>query len=246
MGIEQTISRLNEMKLTGMSQSYQERRIKPDHKDLSFDEFFELVVDDEHLYRKNKRLKRLLKRSRLKISAASLEEIDYRQQRGLLKTNVVNLQNTSWLENHMNILITGATGVGKTYLACAFGNWACRNGFTAAYHRWPRLFGDMLASRGEGGYLKHLRRLEKVDLLIIDDFGLNALSDTDRKDFLEIVEDRYMAGSTIIAGQLPIKDWHEFIGDPTIADAVMDRLLHVSYKFELKGGSMRKKQKDVE
>ena len=104
----------------------------------------------------------------------------------------------------------------------------------------------MLASRGEGSYLKHLRRLEKVDLLIIDDFGLNALSDNDRKDFLEIIEDRYMAGSTIIAGQLPIKDWHEFIGEPTIADAVMDRLLHVSYKFELKGGSMRKKQKDVE
>lgn len=246
MGIEQTISKLNEMKLVGMSQAYQERRIKPDHKDLSFDEFFGLVVDDEHLYRKNKRLKRLLKRSRLKISAASLEEIDYNQQRGLLKTNVVNLQNTSWLENHMNILITGPTGVGKTYLACAFGNWACRNGFTTAYFRWPRLFGDMLASRGEGGYLKHLRRLEKVDLLIIDDFGLNALSDTDRKDFLEIIEDRYMAGSTIIAGQLPIKDWHEFIGDPTIADAVMDRLLHVSYKFEMKGVSMRKKQKDIE
>jgi DNA replication protein DnaC len=246
MNLSQTITSLNEMKLTGMSQSFQERRIKPDHRDMPFDEFFGLVVDDELMYRKNKRLKRLILRSKCKISSACLEEIDYRQQRSILKSSVANLQNTSWLDNHQNILITGPTGIGKTYLACAFGNWACRNGFTTSYFRWPRLFGDMLASRGEGSYLKYLRRLEKIDLLIIDDFGLNALTDNDRKDFLEIIEDRYMAGSTIIAGQLPIKDWHEFIGDSTIADAVMDRLLHVSHKFELKGGSMRKKQKDIE
>lgn len=246
MNINQTILKLNEMKLTGMARAYQDRRIKPDHKDLSFDEFFGILVDDEHVYRKNKRLKRLLKRSRLKISAASLEEIDYRQQRGLLKTRIVNLQNTSWLENHQNILITGATGVGKTYLACAFGNWACRNGFTTAYFRWPRLFGDILASKGEGNYIKHLKKLAKINLLIIDDFGINSLSDTDRKDFLEIVEDRYMTGSTIFTSQLPVKEWHEFIGDPTIADAVMDRILHISYKFDLKGGSMRKPQKDID
>lgn len=246
MNINQTISKLNDMKLTGMARAYQDRRTKPDHKDLSFDEFFGILVDDEHVYRKNKRLKRLLKRAKFKISSACLEEIDYRQQRGLQKTRVVNLQNTSWLENHQNILITGPTGVGKTYLACAFGNWACRNGFTTAYFRWPRLFGDILASKGEGNYLKHLKKLAKTNLLIIDDFGINSLSDNDRKDFLEIVEDRYMTGSTIFTSQMPVKEWHEFIGDPTIADAVMDRILHVSHKFDLKGGSMRKPQKDIE
>ena len=246
MNINQTVSKLNDMKLTGMAKAYQDRRTKPDHKDLSFDEFFGILVDDEHIYRKNKRLKRLLKRAKFKISSACLEEIDYRQQRGLQKTRVVNLQNTSWLENHQNILITGPTGVGKTYLACAFGNWACRNGFTAAYFRWPRLFGDILASKGEGNYLKHLKQLAKTNLLVIDDFGINSLSDNDKKDFLEIVEDRYMAGSTIFTSQLPVKEWHEFIGDPTIADAVMDRILHVSHKFDLKGGSMRKPQKDID
>lgn len=246
MNINQTISKLNDMKLTGMAKAYQDRRTKPDHKDLSFDEFFGILVDDEHVYRKNKRLKRLLKRAKFKISSACLEEIDYRQQRGLQKTRIVNLQNTSWLENHQNILITGPTGVGKTYLACAFGNWACRNGFTTAYFRWPRLFGDILASKGEGNYLKHLKKLAKTNLLIVDDFGINSLSDTDRKDFLEIVEDRYMTGSTIFTSQMPVNEWHEFIGDPTIADAVIDRILHISHKFDLKGGSMRKPQKDID
>jgi len=246
MNINQTISKLNDMKLTGMAKAYQDRRTKPDHKDLSFDELFGILVDDEHVYRKNKRLKRLLKRAKFKISSSCLEEIDYRQQRGLQKTRVVNLQNASWLENHQNILITGPTGVGKTYLACAFGNWACRNGFTTAYFRWPRLFGDILASKGEGNYLKHLKKLAKTNLLIIDDFGINPLSDNDRKDFLEIVEDRYMTGSTIFTSQMPVKEWHEFIGDPTIADAVMDRILHISHKFDLKGDSMRKPQKGID
>jgi DNA replication protein DnaC len=246
MSIEQTLSKLNSMKLFGMARSYEERRIKPDHKDLSFDEFLALLVDDEAIYRQNRRLKRLLRVAKFKIPSACLEDIDYSQHRGIVKTHVINLQNTSWLTNHQNILITGPTGIGKTYFACAFGTWACRNGFTALYYRWPRLLGDMLSSRGEGNYIKHLRKLSKTQLLVIDDFGLNSLSDTDRKDFLEIIEDRYTVGSTIITSQLPIKDWHEFIGEPTIADAVMDRLLHFSYRFELKGDSMRKKQKDMD
>lgn len=246
MNLNQTITKLNEMKLFGLARAYQDRRTKPDHQDLSFDEFFGLLVDDEYLYRKNNRLKRLLQLARFKINNTSLEEIDYRQPRGLQKTQIVNLQNTSWLTNHQNILIAGPTGVGKTYLACAFGNWACRNGFTTAYFRWPRLFGDILVAKGEGNYLKHLKKMAKIQLLIIDDFGLNALADSDRKDFLEIIEDRYMAGSTIITSQLPVKDWHEFIGEPTIADAIMDRILHLSYKFDLKGGSMRKPQKNID
>ena len=246
MNIEKTIDKLNEMKMLGMARSYAERRVKPDHRDLSFDEFFGLLVEDEHTYRKNKKIARSLKEAKFKLSSACLEDIDYRHPRGLNKTRVVNLQNTSWLEKYQNILITGATGVGKTYLACAFGTWACRNGFSALYYRWPRLFGDIMSSKGEGNYLKHLKKLARADLLVIDDFGLNPLSASDRKDLLEVIEDRHMTGSTIIASQLPIKEWHEFIGEPTIADAVMDRILHLSYKFELKGGSMRKRQKDDE
>lgn len=237
---EQTIAKLNEMRLFGMTESFERRKIAPDHKDLSFEEFFGFIVDDEYIYRKNNKLKRLLKAANLKISSASLENIDYGAQRGLLKTKVINLQNTDWLNNHQNILITGPTGVGKTYLASAFGQWACRQGYSTLCFRWPRLLGDILAAKGEGRYLNHLKKIAKADLLIIDDFGLAAPNEAERKDLLEIIEDRYMTGATIITSQLPIKTWHEFIGDPTIADAILDRLLHVAHKFEMKGGSMRK------
>lgn len=236
----QTITKLHELKLHGMARSFQERRVKPDHQDLSHDEFTALLVDDEYLQRQNNRQRRLIQMAKLKFPSAALEDIDYEKNRGILKTKITGLQNNVWLEKHQNILITGPTGVGKSYLACAFGQWSCRNGFTVYYSRWPRMLGDILAAKGEGNYLKYLQKLAKVNLLIIDDFGLNSLSDSDKKDFMEIIEDRYMSGSTIIASQIPINDWHAFINDPTIADAVCDRLFHVAHKFELKGGSMRK------
>jgi len=242
----QTITKMHEMKLHGMARSFQDRRAKPDHQDLSHDDFIGLLIDDEHIQRQNNRQRRLLQMAKLKFSSAALENIDYQQSRGLLKTKIAGLQNSQWLEKHQNILISGATGVGKSYLACAFGQWACRNGFTAHYGRWPRMLGDILAAKGEGNYLKYLQKLTKVNLLIIDDFGINSMSDTDKKDLMEIIEDRYMTGSTIIASQLPVKDWHAFIGDPTIADAVCDRLFHIAHKFELKGGSMRKKSESID
>lgn len=243
---EQTLNKLNEMGLQAMARSFEEKSLRPDHRDLSFEEFFGLVIDDEHTYRQNQRLNRLLQLAKLKFPAACLEDIDYRANRGLIKSKVISLQNNEWLESHQNILITGPTGAGKSYLACAFGQWVCRHGGSVLYARWPRLLGDILAARGEGNYLRHLQKLAKVKLLIIDDFGLNPLSDADRKDFLEVIEDRYTTRSTIIAGQLPIKDWHDYIGDPTVADAICDRLFPISHKFEMKGGSMRKKQENID
>lgn len=244
--MSQTMTKMNEMKLYGMSKSFQERVTRTDHNDLSHEEFTALLVDDEYNHRRDNRQRRLLQMAKLKLSSAALENIDYQANRGISKSKITGLQDNQWINKHQNILISGPTGAGKSYLACAFGQWACRNGFTVYYSRWPRMLGDILAARGEGNYLKYLQRLTKVSLLIIDDFGLNSLSETDKKDLMEIIEDRYMAGSTIISSQLPIKDWHNFIGDPTIADAVCDRLFHVAYKFELKGGSMRKKQDNLD
>jgi len=246
MSLNQTISKLTEMKLYGMAESLSRRINQPDHKGLSFEDFLTLLIDDEYLNRKNNKYTRLLKQAKFKISQARLEEIDYSTKRGLLKTKVLNLQNTAWIDEKQNILITGPTGVGKTYLTCAFGTWACYNGHTTLYFRWSKLLDNLYASQGDGTYLKFLNKLAKVKVLIIDDFATSSMSDMARKDFFDIIEDRYMTGSTIISSQLPINHWHEFIGDETIADAICDRLFHISHKFELKGGSMRKKQKNID
>lgn len=238
----QTMNKLEAMRLRGMARSFETRRVQPDHQELSHEEFVGLLVDDEYMYRHALRQTRLLQTAKLKMPSACLEQIDYRTTRGLAKSKVTALQTTTWITEHQNVLISGATGVGKSYLACAFGQWACRNGYTVYYSRWPRMLGDMLAARGEGNYLKYLQRLARIQVLIMDDFGITPLSDIDKKDLLEIVEDRYMTGSTIMTSQLPFNDWHTSIGDPTIADAVCDRIFHHAYTFELKGGSLRKSQ----
>lgn len=242
MSKSETVRKMNEMKLFGMAHTLEEFQKTGDSRNLASEEFFEILIDHEYLYRKNNRLTRLLQRARLRIPQACFEEIDYGHHRGLVKSKVLELQNIDWIEGTRNILITGPTGVGKSYLASALGQWACRQGYAVLYQRCPRLLGDLYASKGEGAYLKHLGNLARVKVLILDDFGLHTMTDQERKDFLEIIEDRYKAGSIILTSQLPVKDWHEHIGDPTIADAIMDRLLHGATKIELSGESLRKEK----
>ena len=242
MSQSETIRKMNAMKLFGMVHSLEERLRSGARENLAPEELLALLVDDEYLHRKNNRFQRLLQLAKLRIPYACLEEIDYRHPRGLVKSQVLALQNTEWIDSAKNILISGSTGVGKSYLASAFGQWACRQDYPVLYQRWPRLLEHLYASRGAGSYLKHLGKLARVKVLIIDDFGIQPLNDQQRKDLLEIIEDRYRTSSLVVTSQLPIRDWHEHIGEPTIADAVMDRLLHGAHKFELKGESMRKEK----
>lgn len=237
---EQTIATLNALKLFGMARGLEERLNNPNHAELSHAEFVGLLAQDEKTYRDNQRLKRLLRNARLR-QVASMEDIDYRHPRGLGKQVMLELSSTRWLDAHRNVLITGPTGIGKSYLACALGNFAARAGYTVLYVRAPRLFETLQQARGDGSHLKTLTRLAKVQLLIIDDFLLTPPTDWERRDLLEIVEDRYQSGATVITSQCPTGDWYPNIGDPTLADAICDRLLHNAYRIELRGDSMRRK-----
>jgi len=224
-----------------MARSLETRLADPQQAALSHDEFMGLLVQDEKLYRDNLRLRRLLKKAKLRQEAA-LEDIDYGVSRGLSQQVILELANPQWITAHRNVLVSGPTGVGKSFIACALGNAAARAGYTVLYMRAPRLFETLQQSRGDGSHLKALARLSRVQLLIIDDFLLTQLSDSERRDLLEVVEDRYQTGATIIASQCPVKDWHPNIGDPTLADAICDRLLHNAYKVEMRGDSMRTKR----
>lgn len=237
---EQTIAKLNLMRLYGMAKGFTERIATTKQADLSHDEFFGLLVDDEKIYRDNAKMARLLTKARLRQMAA-LEDVDYKHPRGLDKQTLLELSRGHWLSNHQNVLITGPTGVGKSFLACALGNQACRSGYTTNYYRFTRLLESVLAAKGDGSHLKFLTRLAKTPLLILDDFALTPLSSSEARDLLEILEDRYGVASTVITSQLPTKQWHQVLGEPTIADAVCDRLFHNAFKIELKGDSMRKR-----
>jgi DNA replication protein DnaC len=248
---EQTLEKLYHMKLNGMADAFKEHLENHNMNELAFEERFALLVDRQWTWKENRRMKRLLSHAKLKINGC-IEDIDYKTPRGLDKSLILHLSNCEWIKNAHNLIITGPTGVGKTYLACAMGNRACRMGYTAFYIRIPKLFQDLAIARGDGSYLKIMKKFTKAKLLIIDDLGLAPMSAPERRDLLEVIEDRHGLTSTIVAAQVPIDLWHENIRDPTIADAIMDRLIHNAYKIKLKGESMRKlrssltKKKDSE
>jgi DNA replication protein DnaC len=240
---EQTFDKLSVMKLQGMAQALQEQLKQPDIAELPFEDRFSLLVDRQWVWKENRRLTRLLDQAKLKINAC-IEDIDYKKHRGIDKTVMLSLAGCEWVRQAHNIIITGPTGVGKTYLACALAQCACRNGHAARYCRAPRLFQHLAIARADGSYAKIIHQLEKTKILILDDLGLAPLTDSERRDLLEILEDRYGFSSTIVTSQLPLDLWHDSIGDPTIADAILDRLIHNSHKIALKGGSMRKQTQD--
>ena len=237
---QQTMSILRSLKLFGMASGFEERLADTKHASLSHAEFVGLLVQDEKTYRDNLRLRRLLKKAKLRQEAA-MEDIDYGASRGLSQQVILELANPQWVAAHRNVLISGPTGIGRSFIACALGNTAARSGYTVLYMRAPRLFETLQQARGDGSHLKALARLSRVQLLIIDDFLLTPLADWEQRDLLEVIEDRYQLGATVIASQCPMGDWHPAIGDPTLADAICDRLLHNAYKLELRGDSMRVK-----
>jgi DNA replication protein DnaC len=246
MLIEETFQKLSDMRMHGFAQALREQiDRRDDHGDLVFDERVGLLVDREWSEREGRGLTRRLQLARLRDRSACIEDLDYRQARGLDRSVMRRLATGEWLTKHQNVIITGKTGCGKTFVACALGQKVCRDGYTAIYRRVPRLLDEITLSRGDGSYTRLLARLAKTDLLILDDWGLAPLADQERRDVLEVLEDRFGARSTIVASQLPVKIWHEYIGEPTIADAVLDRLVHNAHRIELKGESMRKNRSDL-
>jgi DNA replication protein DnaC len=236
---EQTIEKLYHMRLNGMADAFKEQLQQPEINDLSFEERFALLVDRQWTWSEDRRMKRLLSNAKLKINGC-IDDIDYNTPRALDKSLVLRLANCDWVKNAHNVIITGPTGVGKTYLACALANRACRMGYSAFYIRIPRLFQELTIARGDGSYPKIMKKLTKANVLILDDLGLAPMTAPERRDLLEVIEERHGIASTLISTQMPVEMWHENIRDPTIADAILDRLVHNAYKINLKGESMRK------
>lgn len=239
-----TLDKLKTLKLTGMAEAFCEQLQKP-MPDLDFETRLGLLIDREWYLRENRRLTRRLATAKLQQSAC-VEDIDYKHVRGLNKSVVQELARCQWIKQHLNLLITGPTGCGKTYLACALAHKACLLGLTSRYYRLPRLWHELKVAKANGAYPGWLSQQAKIDVLVLDDWGLATPDDEQRRDLLEILDDRYQRKSTIITSQLPTTHWYEHLNDATIADAILDRLLHNAIKMELHGDSLRKKQKPLQ
>jgi len=242
---QETLQTLRRLKLGGMASAYEQQLAQPNTNDLSFEERFAMIVDFESTARDNRRLARNTQVAKFRLQAC-LEDLDYRAHRGLQKSQVAALASCQWITKHQNLCITGPTGTGKTFLACALGNQACRQGHSVRYFRLPRLFEAIRISHGDGSYPRLASNLAKVDLLLLDDWAVQKLNAPERSDLLELLEDRYGNRATCVTSQLPMKNWYEYLGDPTVADAILDRLIHNAHKVQLTGESMRKKNQDLD
>lgn len=239
-----TLERLRMLKLTGMAEAFKEQLERP-QPELDFESRLGLLIDREWYLRENRRLNRRLTQAKLQQTAC-VEDIDFKHPRGLDKAAIQELARGQWLGQHLNLLITGPTGCGKTYLACALLHKGCLLGFTARYYRLPRLWHELKVAKANGSYANWLTQLAKIDLVLLDDWGLITPDEEQRRDLLEILDDRYQRKSTIITSQLPTTHWHEHLNDATLADAILDRLLHNAIKLELKGESLRKSKKALQ
>jgi DNA replication protein DnaC len=234
-----TLDKLQQLRLSGMHQALREQHSVAAVDALSFEERLGLLADRELSEREHRRLQSRLRQARLKQSAC-LEDLDLRTPRGLDKALIAQLATGQWLREGLNLLLLGPTGVGKTWIGCALAHQACRQGYTTRYLRAPRLFEDLHLAHADGCYPKLMASLAKTDLIVLDDWGLTSLDTAARRDLLELLDDRHGQRSTLVTSQLPVEHWHEVIGDPTLADAILDRLIHNAYRITLKGESMRK------
>ena len=244
--IEQTLTQLRQLKLSGMAKALLSQEEQPGtYYDLPFAQRLQLLTDSEQLERTQRKQQRLLKAARLKL-AANPQEIDYQHPRGLKQSVMASLLQLDWITKQQNLLVTGPCGSGKTYLACALAHAACMNGYAVKYYRLSRLLLELNQTKADGSYPKALQSLSKLDLLILDDWGLEALQAVHRNDLMEIMDDRHGSSSTLIISQLPTDQWYQSIGDNTLADAILDRLMHNAHRIKLKGESMRKSQSSVD
>ena len=235
----QTMEKLYALRLDGMAQALEEQRRQTDISQLEFEDRLALLVERQWLWKENRALATRLHYAQFKLAAA-LEDIDYRHPRGLKRAQIDQLRTSQWVPKHHNCLITGPTGSGKTYLACALGHQACRDGHRVCYYYAPKLFRELQSAQADGSLMKLLKKLARAALLVIDDFGVAAVTGKQYRDLLEILDDRHGQGATLITSQFPVSQWHELINDATVADAILDRLVHNAYRLELKGESLRK------